>query len=299
NCKSRSANAPHIYAIADSTYQDALHHMIPQNIILTGESNSGKTTNYLHLIEHLLYLGESMNISMNRIKNGIKLIHWLTQAATPINQNSTRCTIRTEVIYGRTGKVSGCTFSIYQLEKLRVSQTDPTHSNFHIFYCIYDGLVKKGGAEKYHLSEGYKYKYLSDGVGFEHDNLNDKFKELERIFEEYEFSKEQIETIYTIISAVLNIGEIKFKPSENDTAAILNEDQVSKVAALLQIDAKQLGWALVNYCYVSKGTAVSRHHTCDEAANARDVFANSLYARVVDYITSVINHKLSYGRAIL
>lgn len=98
--------------------------MIPQNIILTGESHSGKTTNYLHLMEHLLFLGESMNISMGRIRNGIKLIHWLTHAATPINPNSTRCVLKTEVIYGRTAKVSGCTFHVYQLDKLRVSTMD-------------------------------------------------------------------------------------------------------------------------------------------------------------------------------
>ncbi|GJQ69847.1 putative myosin [Trypoxylus dichotomus] len=297
-CKSRSANAPHIFAVADSAYQDALHHMIPQNIILTGESNSGKTTNYLHLVEHLLYLGESININMNRIKNGIKLIHWLTHAATSINPNSTRGTMRTEVIYGRTGKVSGCTFSVYQLEKSRVSLTDPTHSNFHIFYYIHDGLIRTGAAEKYHLIEGHKYKYLENDINSQHDNQGGKFKDLETIFQEYEFSTEQIETIYTTICAILNIGEIKFRPLENDTATIQNEDQVLKVAALLKVDAKQLTWALVNYCYVSKGTAVSRHHTCDEAANARDAFANSLYARIVDYIISVINHKLSYGRAI-
>lgn len=126
-----------------------------------------------------------------------------------------------------------------------------------------------------------------------------KFKQLVNIFQEYDFSKQQIETIYSLICAILNIGEIKFEPLENNTASIQNEEQVVKVAALLKVDAKQLSWALVNYCYVTKGTAVSRHHTCDEAANARDVFANFLYARVVDYIISVINHKLSYGRAIL
>ncbi|KAI4465640.1 hypothetical protein MML48_3g00022028 [Holotrichia oblita] len=299
--KSRSANAPHIYAVADSAYQDALHHMIPQNIIMTGESNSGKTTNYLHLMEHLLYLGESMNISMDRIKSGIKLIHWLTHASTPVNENSTRCALKTEVIYGRSGKVSGCTFSIYQLEKMRVSLSDSTHSNFHIFYYIYAGLIQSGTADKYHLLENYDYKYLRDVSNSQYSNAEknfDKFKELEAIFHEYDFSKEQIDTIFSIISAVLNIGEIKFQPLENDTASIENEEQVAKVATLLKVDAKQLSWSLVNYCYVSKGTAVSRHHTCDEAADAANVFANSLYARIVDYVVSVINHKLSYGRAI-
>lgn len=127
----------------------------------------------------------------------------------------------------------------------------------------------------------------------------EKFKELQAIFDEYDFSKEQTDTIFSIISAILNIGEIKFQPLENDTASIQNEEQVAIVAALLKVEPKQLAWALVNYCYISKGAAVSKHHTCEEAADAANVFANSLYARIVDYIVSVINHKLSYGRAIL
>lgn len=56
--KSRSDNTPHIYSVADSAYQDVLHHEEPQHILFAGESNSGKTTNMMHLIEHLMYLGK-------------------------------------------------------------------------------------------------------------------------------------------------------------------------------------------------------------------------------------------------
>lgn len=55
--KSRSENAPHIYSVGDSAYQDALHHEEQQHIIFSGETLSGKTTNFKHLIHHLLYLG--------------------------------------------------------------------------------------------------------------------------------------------------------------------------------------------------------------------------------------------------
>lgn len=57
-CKSRSDNSPHIYSVADSAYQDVLHHEESQHVIFSGESNSGKTTNMLHLIRHLMFLGK-------------------------------------------------------------------------------------------------------------------------------------------------------------------------------------------------------------------------------------------------
>lgn len=56
--KSRSDNAPHIFAVADRAYQDMLHHKEPQHILLAGETLSGKTTNMLHLLQHLLCLGQ-------------------------------------------------------------------------------------------------------------------------------------------------------------------------------------------------------------------------------------------------
>lgn len=57
-CKSRSDNAPHIYSVADSAFQDVVHNEEPQHILLAGESNSGKTTNMLHLVKHLMFLGK-------------------------------------------------------------------------------------------------------------------------------------------------------------------------------------------------------------------------------------------------
>lgn len=101
-----------------------LHHQNTQHILLAGESSSGKTSNYLHMVDHLLYLGQNTNINQDRIKNAIKLLHALTHASTPTNNYSTRCVIHTEIIFGKTGKNTGARFEIYQLEKWRVSSTD-------------------------------------------------------------------------------------------------------------------------------------------------------------------------------
>lgn len=39
-----------------------MHNEEPQYILLAGESNSGKTTNMLHLVEHLAFLGKVSSI---------------------------------------------------------------------------------------------------------------------------------------------------------------------------------------------------------------------------------------------
>lgn len=122
--KSRSDNSPHIFSVADNAYQEALHHVVPQTIILTGESGSGKSLNRKHLLDHLLYLGYSKNINSNRIKSAVSLIESFISAYTPMSRSSTRCLFKTELFFGRTGKVSAASYNVQLVEKWRVSSTD-------------------------------------------------------------------------------------------------------------------------------------------------------------------------------
>ena len=70
------------------------------------------------------------------------------------------------------------------------------------------------------------------------------------------------------------------------------------MATLLEIDGKRLAWALCNYCVIEKDTAARRKHSIAEAISARNVLAQTLYARLVDWIVNMINYKMSLLRAV-
>lgn len=97
NCKSRSDNAPHIFAVADSAYQDMLHHEEPQHIIFAGESYSGKTTNLRQAIRHLTILGGGNSNCDTRVNKALDIVHTLVNSGTPVNPDSTRCALQTLV----------------------------------------------------------------------------------------------------------------------------------------------------------------------------------------------------------
>lgn len=122
--KSRSDNAPHIFAVADSAYQDMLHHEEQQFILFSGESYSGKTTNMRLCFEHLTIMGEGNAGAAKRAANALQAVNALTHAGTPLNHDATRCVMQTQMTFGQTGKLSGVIFWIYLLEKIRVSSTD-------------------------------------------------------------------------------------------------------------------------------------------------------------------------------
>ncbi|CAH1975462.1 unnamed protein product [Acanthoscelides obtectus] len=302
--KSRSDNAPHIYAVADTAYQNAMHHNTPQLILLFGETGSGKTTNYLDLIDHLFYVGENQSVGSQRIKNAIHLVHSLIHASTPSNFYSTRAFLKTEVSYGKSGKLTGANFKIHCLEKWRISTTENVQSNFHFLYYVYDGLVSKNKTDKYKLSPNRRYRYLrthSENTGQPRDDIESnviKYNQLLEYLDELEFSEEQVSTIHAILAAILHLGETRFQENDDYMAILEDRDPVNKLSKILDIDECKMRWALTNYCVVRKGSVIKKRNTCDEAREARDVLANTLYARMVDYIVNTINSKLEIGKSI-
>lgn len=79
--KSRSDNAPHIFAVADNAYQQMMHHEEQQYILFSGESYSGKTTNMRLSFEHLVAMGEGNAGVASRVKNVI----WLNLKSMKFN----------------------------------------------------------------------------------------------------------------------------------------------------------------------------------------------------------------------
>ncbi|KAK5646208.1 hypothetical protein RI129_004672 [Pyrocoelia pectoralis] len=285
--KSRSDCAPHIFTVADSAYQAALHHDKMQHIILSGESSSGKTTNFLHIIDHLLYLGRNENINQERIKNGIKLLQAFTHASTPSNDYSTRAVFHVEINYSSTGKNTGAHFEVYQIEKWRISTSDETQANFHILYYFYDGIQANGDLNKYLLRDDRECRYLRIPPEAKYNSRprdnpksnTKKFQKILEIFKEFQFDDEQIQTILNTLAAIIILGDINFIVDDEKRTQISNKECAVKVAQLLKIEEENFVAGLTS-------------------SHLRDVLANTLYSRIVQLVVNVINNKLCYGRAI-
>lgn len=161
--------------------------------------------------------------------------------------------------------------------------------------------------KKYHLLPNRSHRYLrvpeNDSSAAPRNDPETniiKFQEIESVLKEFEFNEEEVETIYNILAAILVLGEIKFMGGATASAEIEGSGELAeKIAQLLNVDEKKFCWALTNYCLINKGVAVRKKQSCDEARSARDVLANNLYSRLMDYIVGFLNHKLSYGRVIL
>lgn len=180
-------------------------------------------------------------------------------------------------------------------------------SNFHVFYYFYDAMVAANELSAFQLADRRQYRYLriaSDAESKISYCRNDpegnvmKFNEFEANLRELDFNDDQMLSIRKVLAAILILGEVRFS-NEGKYATIENVDEAHKVAKLLEVDEKKFEWSLINYCLVQGGVAEKRKHTSDEARDARDVLAATIYCRLVDWIANIINQKFSIGRAVL
>ncbi|KAK7081389.1 Myosin-IIIa, partial [Halocaridina rubra] len=296
--KARSQNDPHIFAIADRAHQDMMHNKEHQTIILSGESGSGKTYNFLQLVSQLCHIGCSNPGLIEKIGKVCTVLDAFGNAVTQLNADATRHTRYFDITFSKTGKVSGAIIWLLMLDKFRVTERARGEGNFHIFYYLYDGLSQSSRLARYGLKLGRKYHYLAKHT-YDNEVTNaQKFNKVEEALQIIGFTEREIHTIYLVLAAILNIGNIDF--TGNDKASIVDMEPVKEVSRLLDIDEKKLTWALCNYCEVKASTkqVESCKKTEIDAELSKDALARTLYSRVVDFIVNSINSKLSMTRLV-
>ncbi|XP_014669755.1 PREDICTED: myosin-IIIb-like [Priapulus caudatus] len=230
---SKSANPPHIFGVADAAFQGMVHYKQSQCVIISGESGAGKTESANLLVQQLTMLGKAPNRTLeDRILQVNPLLEAFGNAKTGINDNSSRFGKYLEMTFTPNGKVTGACLSEYLLEKSRVISQASGERNFHIFYYIYEGLRHE---KRYHLKDADRHRYLGDYQQTTRDISTIsvrkvRFKAIQHCFERIGFKEQEVTSAYSILAAILQIGDIDFKRKEakhlSDRSVVANPQQL-------------------------------------------------------------------------
>ena len=130
--------APHVFAVAESSYYNMKAYHDNQCVIISGESGAGKTEAAKRIMQYIANVSGGRDSSIQKTKDMVlatnPLLESFGNAKTLRNNNSSRFGKYLELQFNPEGYPVGATVTNYLLEKSRVVGQIVNERNFHIFY---------------------------------------------------------------------------------------------------------------------------------------------------------------------
>lgn len=260
----------------------------------SGESGAGKTENTKKIIQYLASIagrsGSEGKLEQQLLQCN-PLLEALGNAKTTKNDNSSRFGKFIKITFGNNGYISGGSIVSYLLEKNRVVKQGRDERSFHIFYQLCEALPP---AEKTKLKlttpEDFEFFNKSGCVRVPSVNDTKDFELARQALKTLSFTDEEQNTLFTVVAAVMHLGNLKFKGDEQ--AEIANPAVLEHVASLLSCDAPSLAQGLVRPRILAGKDLVSKSLNPAQASNSRDALAKALYGRMFLWVVDKINQSL-------
>ena len=302
--KRRSECPPHIFGVAEGSYQGMMNVGKNQSILITGESGAGKTENTKKVIAYFASIGASgkkkegePGLEDKIVQTNPVLEAW-GNAKTVRNDNSSRFGKFIRIWFNQAGKLSGADMVVYLLEKSRLTFQATLERCYHSFYNIMSDQVPDLKSKALLTNNIYDYWWVSQGKTTV-DSIDDK-EDMMFADEAYDilgFTNEEKYNIYKLTAVVMHMGNLTkdFIPVGKEEQADIPESQegnAKKVATICGIDKD---WMVTYFCKpkLKVGSEwVSKGQTPTGAAAGVAGIGRKIYELVFKFIVDKCNDTL-------
>lgn len=304
--KRRGELEPHLFAIAEDAYRCMKEDSKDQTIVVSGESGAGKTVSAKYIMRYFASVEEITNsenfhnsskIEMSEVEQQIlatnPIIEAFGNAKTTRNDNSSRFGKYLEILFNDKTAIIGARIRTYLLERSRLVFQPKSERNYHIFYQMMEGLTDEQKA-KLKLTSVEDYNYMNQGGDHHIQGVDDKaeYKDTSDALSLIGIDSDKQFQIFTLLAALLHIGNIEVKATRND--AILNSDEPNLVKAceLLGVDPFNFAKWITKKQIVTRSEKIVSNLNHKQSLVSRDSVAKYIYSALFDWLVGYINQDL-------
>ncbi|XVF04085.1 hypothetical protein REPUB_Repub05bG0051200 [Reevesia pubescens] len=289
--RQKATDSPHVFAIADTAYNKMMNDGVNQSIIISGESGAGKTETAKFAMQYLAALGGGNGGIECEILQTNCILEAFGNAKTSRNNNSSRFGKLIEIHFTALGKICGS--QIQTLVQLAAGER-----SYHIFYQLCAGAPPTL-RERLNLKMANEYNYLVQSDCLVIDGVDDakKFHKLMEALDIVQICKEEQEQAFSMLAAVLWLGNISFQVIDNENHVEASSDEaLTSAARLMGCAPHELMRALSTHIIQAGKESIAKKLTLQQAIDTRDALAKFIYASLFDWLVEKINKSLEVGK---
>ncbi|XP_070660060.1 unconventional myosin-VIIa isoform X4 [Bos indicus] len=284
---------PHIFAIADNCYFNMKRNSRDQCCIISGESGAGKTESTKLILQFLAAISGQHSWIEQQVLEATPILEAFGNAKTIRNDNSSRFGKYIDIHFNKRGAIEGARIEQYLLEKSRVCRQAPDERNYHVFYCMLEGMNEEQ-KKKLGLGQATDYNYLAMGncVICEGREDSQEYANIRSAMKVLMFTDTENWEISKLLAAILHLGNLQYEDRtfENlDACEVLFSPSLATAASLLEVNPRDLMNCLTSRTLITRGETVSTPLSREQALDVRDAFVKGIYGRLFVWIVDKIN----------
>lgn len=299
---------PHLFAVAEDAYRCMIRDRRNQTIVVSGESGAGKTMSAKYIMRYFAtvedperggaprHAGAGMSETEAAILATNPIMEAFGNAKTTRNDNSSRFGKYLEIIFDEAHDIAGAKMRTYLLERSRLVYQPAGERNYHVFYQLCAG-APPALREALGLDAATSFQYLNQGGA---DALTVRgvddaveFRALESAFATVGVSAETQVQIYTLLAALLHLGNVQVTAARNDASMAPDDAALLRAASMLGVDAGSLRhWTLKRQMQL-RGEKIVSSLTPAQATTVRDSMAKYVYTCLFDWLVAQMNRSLA------